>query len=267
MKTYDGEKYDLTNFKTDKYLKVNSCGFQNAPKNYTVIRKRGRLDYHLLLIISGNCEALHCGENHTLTAGNIIIYSPNEEQKYSFPSKSTTLWCHFTGTVADEIITDAKLKSGVYSLKPKNEILASFSELVKEFHTQGRESFANARLVELIYNISNACNSPADIRGYDIIAPALAYLNENYNKEISLDSLAEITGYSKSRFSHLFSEVTGTTAKKYQNELRLKTSCEMLTSTKYTIGEISEICGFSDPLYYSRIFKKKYGVSPSEYRN
>lgn len=266
LKTYDGSKNDVTNFNTYKYLKINSAGFQNAPRGYTVIRKKGRLDYHILLITSGSCNVLHKDKRYKLTAGNLVIYAPQEEQKYSFTANSTTMWCHFTGTVSDEIITDAKLISGIYFLKPNNEIINPFSRLIQEFHTKGRENFAIPCLVELLYSISSAHYSPQEMKDYDVISPAIAYINSNYSKEIPLEHLAELTGYSKSRFSHIFSDVTGTTPKKYQNELKLKISCEMLTSTGYPINEIATICGFNDPLYYSRIFRKRYGISPKEYR-
>ncbi len=90
-------------------------------------------------------------------------------------------------------------------------------------------------------------------------------MNANYQKPITLAELAEKAGYSKSRFSHLFSEITGTTPKQYLNNVRLQVSCELL-STGLTVAEIADRCGFNDPLYYSRIFKKKYGLSPTGYR-
>ena len=128
------------------------------------------------------------------------------------------------------------------------------------------DGLACAALIELIDCISNAYYSPDEKKDYEAISPALAYINSNYNKCISLDTLADITGYSKSHFSHIFSETIGTTPKKYQNDIRMKISREMLTSTKYTIGDVAESCGFSDPLYFSRVFKKTYGISPTEYR-
>ena len=53
---------------------------------------------------------------------------------------------------------------------------------------------------------------------------------------------------------------------KYQNDIRLKNSCELLHSTNLTITEIAQSCGFNDPLYFSRIFKKKYNTSPTQFR-
>ncbi|MBR4305919.1 MAG: helix-turn-helix transcriptional regulator, partial [Ruminiclostridium sp.] len=80
------------------------------------------------------------------------------------------------------------------------------------------------------------------------------------------EMLAELAGYSKSRFAHKFLEITGTTPKKYQNDLRLEMSLEILTSTNRSVTEVAYDCGFNDPLYFSRAFKKKYGVCPSEFK-
>ena len=124
----------------------------------------------------------------------------------------------------------------------------------------------NASLLELIYHISNASTQTEHTRSSDIITETLAYININYNKQLTLDELAKKSGYSKSRFSHLFFETVGTSPIKYQNDIRLKTSCELLHSTNLTITEIAQSCGFNDSLYFTRIFKKKYKTSPTQYR-
>ena len=103
-------------------------------------------------------------------------------------------------------------------------------------------------------------------RNSDIITKVLTYINVNYNKQLTLDELSEKVGYSKSRFSHIFLDIVGMSPIKYMNDIRLKNSCELLHSTNLTIAEIAQSCGFNDPLYFSRIFKKKYKISPKQYR-
>lgn len=266
MPVWDGNKNDTTNFVTDNYLQINSCGFQNILPEYTVIRKKGRQDYHILLINSGICEALHKGNAYTLTRGNIIVYAPDEEQKYSFKSESSTLWCHFSGNIVKKLLDSCNITSGTYFLKPNKAIFDSYSNLIQRFHQPNREKFSNVSLLELIYNISDAITLSEQKDNSDIILPILTYINANYNKQITLDELAKKSGYSKSRFSHIFSQFTETTPIKYQNDIRLKTSREMLSSTNKSITEIAISCGFNDPLYFSRLFKKIYNITPTEYR-
>ena len=266
MVVWDGNKNDTTNFVTDKYLQINSCGFQNTLPDYTVIRKKGRQDYHILLINSGICKALHNGNAYTLTSGNIIVYAPDEEQKYSFKSESSTLWCHFSGNIVKELLDSCNITSGVYFLKPNKAIFEAYTNLIQRFHQPKMEIFSNSSFLELVYHISNAITTSKQKGDSDIILPILTYINANYNKQITLDELAKKSGYSKSRFSHIFSENTGTTPIKYQNNIRLKISCEMLSSTSNPITDIAFSSGFNDPLYFSRLFKKTYNVTPSKFR-
>lgn len=262
---WDGNTRDLTNFFSDKYLQINSCGYQNTLSTCTVVRKKGRYDYHILLLNIGTCEVLHNGKTYVLKPGNLVIYAPGEEQKYKFVTDCTSLWVHFTGTIAGEVLESCNLKSGVYDLNYSKTIFDAFANVIQKFHRAGREKYANPALLELIYNISDATNDEYN-KNEDVILPILAYINANYNQKITLDELAAKSGYSKSRFSHVFFEVTGTTPIKYQNAVRLNVSCELLSSTKQSISDIAYSCGFSDSLYYSRVFKKTYNMSPSEYR-
>ena len=128
------------------------------------------------------------------------------------------------------------------------------------------KKFANVFFLELIYRLSDVITKADSGDKQDIIMPVLTYINANYNKQLSLDELAQKSGYSKSRVSHIFAEVMYTTPVKYQSEIRLRAAGEMLSATTLSVTEIALSCGFSDPLYFSRLFKKRYGISPSEYR-
>lgn len=267
MLVWDGIKNDTTNFTSDTFLQVNSCGYQNALSEYTVVRKCGRVDYHILLIDNGTCEVFHNGSTHTLTPGDLIFYAPYEEQKYSFKSDSASLWCHFTGTAVKEILNSCNMTSGVYRMKPSQCISESFFKLVRRFNQPNRKKIASASLLELIYNIGDiqSCDEKND-KKYALLTHTITYINMNYNKTITLEQLAKQSGYSKTGFSHLFSEIMGTSPMKYINGIRLNTACEMLSSTNLSISNIALNCGFKDPLYFSKLFLKKYNVTPSQYR-
>ena len=264
MRIHDGNLKDITDFASDKYLKINSCGFQNAETPFTVIRKNGRKDYLILLISQGNSTILHNGKTYDLSAGNFVLYAPGEEQKYSFETNTSSMWCHFSGGILEELFEDCNLQSGVYYTS-NNAVLEAFSHLIRNFNAPSQSKLAIVYLLELIYNISSAITSPKSAFP-DALLSVISYINENYNKTISLDTLAKISGYSKSRFSHIFSEYMDTTPIRYQNEIRLRNAREMLTSTQLSVSDIALSCGFSDPLYFSRVFKNKYNKTPTEFR-
>ena len=263
MIIWDGNSRDITDLASNKYLMINSCAIQNNSADFTVVRKQGRKDYHILLIESGRCEVDFQNKKHTLLPGNLVIYYPGEYQQYCFTEATTTLWIHFSGTCVHEILSSSGIASGVYFLKPSPVIIDTFIRMIRRFNQESTNSLANASLLELILQISNCIHSSHKAEQNADITNALTYINLNYQKSINLSELASIAGYSKSRFSHLFSELTGTTPIKYQNDIRLKVAYEMLSTQKLKVAYVAEMCGFDNPLYFSRLFAKKYGIPPS----
>jgi two-component system response regulator YesN len=100
----------------------------------------------------------------------------------------------------------------------------------------------------------------------DIIAAARSYIEANFAGNISLESVAESIALSPPYFSRLFSSQAGKTFIDYLTDLRMAKACQLLREGKLSIKEISSAIGYSDPNYFSRIFKKIIGQTPSEYR-
>lgn len=99
----------------------------------------------------------------------------------------------------------------------------------------------------------------------DSIKSALEYIDQNHSREITLESLAGITGFNKDYFSRLFKKHTGTNVTEYINFVRICKATELMDST-YTLSEIASNVGFSSLSYFNRIFKKYKHFTPSEYR-
>lgn len=97
------------------------------------------------------------------------------------------------------------------------------------------------------------------------VKQALNYMERNYNAEISLDEVAKYVGVSPQHFSKIFKLETGTNYVDWITELRMEQAKQYLIEGRRTIKEICYLVGYKDPNYFSRIFKKKFGVSPSEY--
>lgn len=91
------------------------------------------------------------------------------------------------------------------------------------------------------------------------------YIDNNYSKKICAKELSSIAHISTYYFCRIFKQITGRTATEYINEIRLKKSIELLKNDTMNITEISINCGFNDVNYFCRLFKKKYGVSPTKF--
>jgi len=89
---------------------------------------------------------------------------------------------------------------------------------------------------------------------------------QNYGTDIDISEYAAECNISTSRFLHLFKESTGTSPQNYIISIRIKKACELLENTDLSILKVAEQVGICDQNYFSRLFKKHMGISPSEYR-
>ena len=98
------------------------------------------------------------------------------------------------------------------------------------------------------------------------IEKALSYINKNYSKEISLLDVAEHIGMNSFSFGKIFKDYTGKHFTDYIIQLRIDKAKDSLQNSKKTIYEISESVGYRDEKYFMRLFKKKTGLTPNEFR-
>ncbi len=94
----------------------------------------------------------------------------------------------------------------------------------------------------------------------------LTFINENYMKPVSLAKISENTYLSPIYVSRVFKEATGESPISYLIRVRLTRACELLTGENASVREIARQVGYEDAYYFSKLFKKYYGVSPVAYR-
>lgn len=94
----------------------------------------------------------------------------------------------------------------------------------------------------------------------------IQFIYENYNKNISVEDLANSANISRTECFRAFKEVLSKTPNQYLSDYRLSMATMFLSDTDQTLANISEICGFQNPSYFGRRFKSFYGMTPKEYR-
>jgi two-component system response regulator YesN len=102
----------------------------------------------------------------------------------------------------------------------------------------------------------------------DILANrVLSYIHENLSADLSLYALSEKVFLNSSYLSRRFKEATGRNISDTVTDLRISEACRLLRQGSYRISRISAIVGYESPAYFSRIFKRKMGLTPQEYRD
>lgn len=98
-----------------------------------------------------------------------------------------------------------------------------------------------------------------------IISQVEAYISDNYYDHITVDDMAKAISVNRSYLFRLFREYLGISPNRYLNRVRLKKAAYMIMNTSCSLKEIAAKTGFSDQFYFSRAFRRMYGINPREY--
>lgn len=174
-----------------------------------------------------------------------------------------------------DCILDIKLKALEFVLQAEKLAFRSGGmtyhfRLRKDYLNILEEKNANEEIrAWFIEKISEACRNVVTKKKEhtnDCITKAKSFISQNYKKDISLDDVSRELEISPYYFSKLFKEVTGENFIEYLTNIRIEKAKMLLEEGAQSIKEICVTVGYSDPNYFSRIFKKSVGVTPTEFK-
>lgn len=147
-------------------------------------------------------------------------------------------------------------------------------------HEEGRDIASLIKLIEKSDNIEEltcllqqvALNIAKKVNNYNnksirvILRKAIDYINEHYSEPLTLNEVAEHTYVTTFYISRMFKKELGISFIDYLNDIRIEKAKELLKDVRYKSYEVASLVGIPDPHYFSKLFKKYSGISPSEYR-
>lgn len=252
--------YDTEYGKKD-WLYINNFGYYaGVSKDISTERTSPREDYHLLYVSSGEIRI----NGATLRCGDAYLLLPSEPHFYTYKKadNSRYYWIHFTGNKASEVLSHAELVRGVNRANDRKQEKDTVLGMITE-ELLGCSEEASEYAVSLFFSFLSLFKSGQERRRH--YAEAVRAL-ETAGDDVEIAQLAELYNISPSHFIRSFKAAYGVTPNEYRQNYRISKAISLLKMTNLSVQDISEQCGFEDPLYFSRIFKKRIGVSPSEYR-
>lgn len=262
-----------------KPLIVGSCGTYHlfTRPRLPTYRPKGRLDFQILYIASGKAHFYFedKGIDTVVPAGHMVVYRPKDPQKYEYfgDEQTEVYWVHFTGKDVKHILRSSGISDDmrVINTGTSLEYTRLFKQMILELQRRqpDYQEMLALLLRQLLITIHRQLAS--DRRSKNVyldteMEAAIQYFNDNYNTEINIEAYAASRGMSVSWFIRSFRQYANTTPMQYIVSIRIANAQILLETTNYNVTEIGRIVGYDNPLYFSRIFKKQKGASPSEYR-
>lgn len=278
-KLYVTQKYRcfVIHQKQTEDIFLSLCGVENCNPSY-LFRARNRPGYHLHIILSGKGTICVNSKEQELHMGQMFITKPGEDTWYGADQNDpwTYCWMTFDGKRALDYVESAGFREGVNWLHC-NVDPQRFYALVRRVLDKPELTLANdlLRLGSLLEFIGLAIESnymaEQGLLHRHEYAPdfyvqyAMDFINENY-ANVKIADVARYIGIHRSYLTGIFKNKLGISPQEYLMQCRFKQGARLLLETEMPIQDVSRSVGYDNPLTLSKMFKRFYGLSPSEYR-
>ena len=224
---------------------------------------KNRNNCELVYKLEGEAEE-YFPDRHLTLATDTVMFIPETERENTFvvtkSGKIINIRFHFTGETASMRFAPEIIKQ-----PPGNRYKSLFISAFDEWQKKDAGSYMRTHSIvsSILAGLISERNQQYMQSGkYTIIRPALAFVDENYKKPITVEMLSKLCGISDEYLRVLIKRYTGMPPLAYVNSKRLEAAYEMLLTGSATVIEAAEACGFESASYFSRLFKRRYHLSP-----
>lgn len=255
----------------------NICNFVSSPaiENLEIVRfvyetnlnsmkNPPTLHHHrMLLIKQGNGFLKMDNSSFPFQAGNLFFFFSGEKFCCEPSDNSEYMYIDFSGVRADALLRR-------FGINKNFRKFQNFDGLIPLWHNSlSRASQENSDLSSesiLLYTFSRLTGcSPGQ---NNLLSRMIEITEEQFtNPELSISAIADELSYNSKYLSHLFKQKMGMGYSEYLKDFRVKYAVTLLEHGIDSVKSVAFLSGFSDPLYFSKVFKNSVGVSPKDYKN
>lgn len=247
------------------------------PPGYYFTWEEGRMikEYQVNYITEGKGVIETRDGRYEVKPGSIILIYPGEWHRYK-PSSNTGWREHyigFSGIYARYLFQNSEILSNhpsVLNIGFHDHLLDLFSQIIDLVYDKkpGFQYICSGLLIQLLGNVLYVLKN----QGFDgkevenKIRHARFQLQEQYNEPVDMEKLANQCNMGYSHFRKMFKKYTGVSPLQYHNKFRLQKAKDLLVDSDKSVKKVALEVGFHSEHYFTRLFKKKMGVTPTELR-
>ena len=248
------------------------CGRENCAPEWT-FGPYAR-EHYVIHVVKAGCGTYSLrNREFRLTAGQMFLIYPGEVTLYKADAEDpwSYSWIGFSGYKADAIVEDMGFtkENPVITLDSTQPVCDSIdrileaSDLTPANELKRMAAFYDTLAVMIEMNPHEKKRSLSDVKYVNM---AVEYIAANYSGKIRISEIADKVGINRSYLSNIFSREMHMSPQEFLINFRLEKAAQMLRETEESIGSIASSVGYTDPLTFSKAFRKKYNDTPSGYR-
>ena len=230
-------------------------------------------EFEIYYMKEGSCT-YHIEDNtYRVRPGDVVLIPGNTSHRTTYGGVAHTrllvncAYAYIPMPVLDRLEAIGPLYRNIKAISQLEELFAKIEYEYSHADSLSEEVLKcfTAQLLFVILRHKN--EHEKTVQGSNLITTVQEYIQNNYMNEVKLSALAEMLSVSQEHLSRVFKQETGIGFKEYLVQFRLQKAEEMLKhETGRAVSEVAYACGFNDGNYFSYIFKKAYGISPSQIR-
>lgn len=279
---------NVTSFERKWGMYITSVGYSRVvtedeypnethPESHHLTWNRGRIlnDYYIVFISKGKgIYGSSLSQPEEILAGNCFLLYPGIWHRYKPDLKLgwEEYWVGFNGSFVQQLMVQDIFDPAkpIVDVGFNSEMLILYNKLIEEtrLSTIGYPQQIAGITMQIIGLVCNQgkSNERANDPVGKLIAKAKFLIQESFEQSLDMEQLARELPMGYSSFRKAFKSSTGQSPNQYHVNLRLERARNLLTMTALNISEISYQTGFESIYYFSKLFKKKNGISPKNYR-
>ncbi len=249
-------------------LIVNCSGNLKTSKSFITDNVRGREDFYLLYLVKGTMSVPLGEKTEIVSEGDALIFPPHFRYRYAYDGKTPLeyFFVHFTGSYAERFLADCDLPlTCPLRTQDGEKIPQAFGRLFAHFgppHPLQRQELSCA-LEQLLLTIARSIRQEHTER---TLERSLRMIHTAYDTDLRIPMLAKAENLSHSRYVEVFRQLMGMPPAAYLVRLRIQIASDLLVNTDMNIKEIASAVGYSDAHFFSKLFKKHVGFTPTQMR-
>lgn len=202
------------------------------------------------------------------------MYGPDLPQQYysDVDNPWEIFWVHFFGSGLEPLLDGrGAVQPWLFSIGEEQHVASLFEQLVssgsllKQAHEAHISALLYELIVDIVQNTEDLHESPTFGHRQRILKSA-DWIRAHSHEPLTLEQIAEVSGYSAYYFSRMFHQLIGRTPIQFVLESRIVKSKQLLTSTNWSVQHISEQVGFAQSSYFIRRFRSAEGITPEQFR-